>query len=599
MAKKSLFFFLFLTSILSLSCGQKETPKNTQAADTYKDTLPMPEGALTVPVTGRHGGRVVAAEIADPKTFNPLLGDDQDSQTFNQLMNPGLTRLNLKTQEPEGALADSWESSDDHITWTFHLRKGLKWSDGQPFSADDVIFTMKVVNDPKIPSSAQDAVTIRGKRIEWTRIDDNTVQAKLPYLFAPFLRQIDGATVPMIAKHWWEPVYNSGKFEEAWQVSMNPKDHVSLGAFLLKEYKPGQKVTLVRNPMYWKKDQTGKRLPYLDEIVFLILPNQDQIELKMETGEIDTHFTVRPEDVERLKQKGPAVGLSLVDVGPSYDTEGMFFNENLDNNPKTGKPYVDPVKRAWFTDIRFRKAVSYGIDRKAIVQNALYGRGVETYGPESVSNTLWYNDNITKYLYDPGKALSLLKESGFTLKEESGKKQLYDRKNNPVRFSLNTNAGNTIRSTQCTLIVSDLAKLGMQVEFNPIDFNTIVTKITESFDYDSIMLGLSHDDVDPAGGLNVWMTSGNLHFWWPQQKTAHTPWEKRIDELMTLQLNTYDHAERKKYYDEVQQIVADQAPMIYTTTQHIFVSIKAGIGNAQPTVSRHRTLWNADELYWK
>lgn len=559
----------------------------------------MPAGAMTVPVTGKHGGRIVGAEIADPKTFNPLLGDDQDSQTFNQLMNPGLTRLNLATQQPEGALAESWESSEDHLTWTFHLRKGLKWSDGQPFSADDVIFTMKVVNDPKIPSSAQDAVTIRGKRIEWTKVDDNSVQAKLPYVFAPFLRQIDGATVPMIAKHWWEPVYNSGKFEEAWQVSMDPKDHISIGAFLLKDYKPGQKVTLVRNPQYWKKDQTGKRLPYLDEIVFLVLPNQDQIELKMETGEVDTHFTIRPEDVERLKQKGPAVGLMLKDVGPSYDTEGMFFNENLDTNPKTHKPYVDPIKRAWFTDVRFRKAVSYALDRSAIVQNALYGRGVVTYGPESVSNQQWYSDNITKYPYDLDKAVSLLTGAGFTQKDVSGKKQLFDAKGNPVRFSLNTNAGNTIRNAQCTLIASDLAKLGIQVEYTPLDFNTLVTKITDSFDYDAIMLGLSHDDVDPSGGLNVWMSNGNLHFWWPQQKAPHTPWEKRIDELMNLQLNTYDQAERKKYYDEVQQIVTDQVPMIYTATQHIFVAIKEGIGNANPTVARHRTLWNADELYWK
>lgn len=598
--KNRVIVFLILLAILPFSCSKQEkTETKTARVDTFKDTLPMPEGAMTDPVTGIHGGRIVSVTLADPKSFNGLLGNEQDSQTYNQLMNPGLTRLNLATQQPEPALAESWETSDDHLTWTFHLRKGLQWSDGQPFNADDVIFTMKIVNDPKIPSSAQDALTIRDKFIEWKKIDDYTLQAKLPYIFAPFLRQLDGASVPIDAKHKWEPAYLAGKFPEAMAVSMDPKDYVALGPFKLKDYQAGQKVTFVRNPYYWKKDKDGKRLPYVDEIVFLILPTQDQIELKIETGEIDTHYTIRPEDVDHLKQKASSIGLMVKDVGPAYDTEGFFFNENGDTNPKTGKPYLDPVKRSWFTDIHFRQAVSFGINREALVQNALYGRGVPSYGPESVSNQFWYNDNTAKYPYDLNKALDLLKQSGFTLKDEGGKKQLYDKKGNAVRFSLNTNSGNTIRTTMCTLIASDLAKLGMQVEFAPLEFNTLVTKIVNSYDYDAIMLGLTHDDLDPSGGLNIFLSKGNLHFWWPQQKFPHTDWEKRIDELMNLQLNTDDQAQRKKYYDEVQQIMGEQQPMIYTATQRVFVCAKSDILNLKPNVSRHRTLWNAEELYWK
>ena len=600
MRTKIFFFTLIVCIILQTSCDKKEQPALKSASPTRVDPLPLPQDALAVDITGKEGGRLVTANFTEPKTFNQLLFHETDSQTYNQLMSPGLTRLNFATQEPEPALAKSWESSPDNLTWTFHLRKGLLWSDGRPFTADDVLFTMEMVRDPNIPSGAQDALTIDGKPIEWSKTDDHTVVAKLPSVLVTFLRQLDGTVCPVIAKHKWEKVYRDGKFPEAMQVSMNPADFVNLGAFRLHEYRPGQKLVLKRNPYYWKKDRNGKRLPYLDEIVFLMLANLDQVQLKMESGELDTYYNIRPEDVDSLKQKAGALNLNIINVGPTLDFEGIFFNENGDRNPKNGKPYVDEVKRAWFTDVNFRRAISQGINRDALVRNAVYGKGVPAWGPESVSNTKWYSDDIVRYPYDPEKAMALLQSSGFKQKQdESGNLQLYDKRGNPVRFSLNTNSGNSIRNTECTLIVSDLAKLGIHIDYAPLDFNSLVTKVTSSFDFDAVLLGLTHDDLDPTSGVNVWPSNGTLHFWWPSQTSPHTAWEKRIDQLMSLQLATFDTAQRKKYYDEVQKIMTDQQPMIFTITQYIFVFAKQNLGNLKPNISRHRTLWNADELYWK
>ena len=535
--------------------------------------------------------------LADIGSFNTLLYSDETGQTLNQIMNAGLTELDLSTQEPIPALAKDWQSSDDHLTWTFHLRKGITWSDGAPFNADDVIFTMQVVNDKNLPSGAQDALLEGG--IHWTKLDDYTVQATLPRIFVPFLRSLDAGTCAILPKHKWESVYKQGKFEEAMQVSMDPRDYVTVGAFGLKDYKAGQHLTIARNPRFWRIDQKGQRLPYLDEITFLIIPTQDQIALKIESGEIDTFYAIRPEDVETISSKAASLGQKVINVGPGYDTDGLWFNLNSGKNAR-GKSYVDPIKRSWFSDENFRKAVSYAINRDAVVQIALFGKGVPSFGPESVSNVKWYNPNIVKYPYNPEKALELLKASGFNQKKDSmGKPVLYDKKGNPVRFSLHTNAGNSIRNTKCNLIVSDLSKLGMQIEYTPLDFNTLNTKVTKSFDYDSMLLGISHDDVDPAGGNNVWLSSGSLHFWWPEQKRPATDWEKRIDELMKMQDNTFDFAERKKYYDEVQLILTDKQPMIFITTQTIYVCGKEKLGNFKPNVSRHRTLWNAYEIYWK
>jgi peptide/nickel transport system substrate-binding protein len=600
MRKAAVLFTLIVCIILQTSCEKKVEKSSTPTAQKRVDRLPLPADALLADITGVPGGRLVSASFTEPKTFNQLLFEETDSQTYNQLMSPGLTRLNLLTQEPEPALAKSWESSEDHLTWTFHLRKGLQWSDGAPFTADDVLFTMSIVNDHKIPSGVQDALTVQEKPIAWNKIDDLTVTATLPSLFVTFLRELDGATCPIIAKHKWEPVYRAGKFQETMQVNMNPADFVGIGAFRLKQYHPGQKLVLTRNPYYWKKDRNGNRLPYLDEIDFLMLSSLDQIQLKVQNGEIDTYYNIRPEDVDGIKQKSKQLKVAIMNVGPALDFEGIFLNQNGGRNPQNGKPYLDPIKKEWFSDVNFRHALSQAINRDALVRNAVFGKGIPAWGPESVSNRKWYSEDIVKDPYDPGKALDKLRLSGFQQKTDgSGSLKLFDKHGNEVRFSLHTNAGNSTRNTECTLIASDLSKLGIQVDYTPLDFNNLVDRITKNFDYDAILMGLTHDDVDPASGANVWLSNGTLHFWYPAQKTPHTEWEKRIDELMNLQLSTFDYATRKKYYDEVQRIMTEQEPMIFTITQYIFVSAKERLGNLRPTVSRHRTLWNADELYWK
>ena len=593
---KKLAFFL-LCCALTVSPGCKKEGKSLPTTAQYKDPFVIPQDALKEDISGKHGGSLVSAILSEVKSFNTLTFNDDTGQTLNQLMNPGLTELNLVTQQPEPALAKSWESSDS-ITWTFHLRKGVLWSDGHPFNADDVLFTMQIVNDKKIPTAAQDAL-MQGN-ITWTKLDDYTVQAKLPEFFVSFLRTLDGPTVPILPKHKLEKIYAEGKFEEAMQVNMNPKDYVTLGPFTLKSYTPGQNFTIHRNPHYWKIDRNRNRLPYLNEITFLMLPTQDQIFLKMESGEIDTFYTIRPEDVEQLQQKAQSLGLKVIKVGPSYDAEFLWFNMNEGKDPKSRKPYVNPIKLSWFKDHNFRRAINYAINRDHIVQNAYYGKGIPAWGPESTANKLWYNDKITRYPYSVEKAIELLKASGFVEKRDSlGKAKLYDKKGNEVRFNLNTNSGNSLRAMQCNLIASDLSRLGMQVEFTPLDFNTLQTQIQSLFNYDAILLGLSHDDIDPTGGSNIWFSNGSLHFWWPEQKSPATDWEKRIDELMRLQQNESDYQIRKNYYDEVQQIISDQAPVMYTVNQIIYVCAKNKIGNLKPVVARHRTLWNAEELYWQ
>ncbi|HET6268102.1 MAG TPA: hypothetical protein VFG11_10330, partial [Acidobacteriota bacterium] len=173
-----------------------------------------------------------------------------------------------------------------------------------------------------------------------------------------------------------------------------------------------------------------------------------------------------------------------------------------------------------------------------------------------------------------------------------------DKRGHEVRFSLMTNAGNTIRTTESNLIAGDLRKLGMQVDFSAVESKAFTSRAMNTYDFDAILLGLGNTDIDPSSSMDLWLSDGTLHLWWPQQKEPHTPWEKRIDELMHAQMTSFDHTERKKAYDEVQQILADQLPIIFTTYQMIHVCGRQNLGNFKPAIARDRVLWNADELFW-
>ncbi len=554
--------------------------------------------ALYSSTTEKRGGTLITATFTEIKTLNSYLSTDSETPTYSRLMNAGLTRLNPLTQRTEPSLAESWELSADELEWIFHLRKNVRWSDGQPFTAEDVLFTMQIVNDGKISSLAHDALSIGGKNIHWSLMDQYSIKASLPSRHVTFLRHLDPGTCPILAKHLWENLYRDGRFAEVMQPAGT--NIAGLGPFQLKAFVPGQKLALSRNSHYWKKDREGVQLPYLDELVFMILANQDQVQLKIENNEIDTYQNIRASDVDRLQQKAKALQMEISNVGPTFEMEGLFFNQNRGTDPDTNQAYVNPVKLSWFTDIHFRRAVSHAIDRDTLIQNSLYGHGIPAFSIESPGNQLWYNSEIQRYPHDLKKAKSLLEQSGFYQKQNvAGKLELYDRNGNRVRFSLFTNANSSIRNTQCVLIVSDLAKLGMDVQYSALDFATLVNSVNRTFQYDAVLLGLNRDDPDPGERRNMLLSSGSMHFWWPRQQKPFTSWEKRIDELVSLTMSTSEQRMRKKYYDETQKILAEHQPMIFTFHPYGFVCARTRIGNMKPIPMRHRTLWNAEELYWK
>lgn len=573
-------------ALLVAGCSRQHEP--AAEADSYP--IP-PDAKVSECEPGVRGGQFVLATFADPKTFNLMVANETSSTDVAGLLFSGLTTTSPLTQQVEPSLAKSWEHSDDYLTWTFHLREGVRWSDGEPLTADDVIFSFQVLYDPDIRVPMADLLQVDGKPFEVEKVDEYTVRFHLPGPYAPFENFIGGATI--LPEHKLREAYESGNFESAWGVGTPPDEIVGTGPYVLDRFLPGEKVVLRRNPHYWVVDSQGERLPYLDRIVFINVPDLNSMLLAFQSGQTDALESVRPEDYDRLLAGAEKGGYTVADLGPSLGSEHLWFNQNPGVDEE-GKPYVDPVKLRWFTDVRFRRAVAHAIDRDTIVKNVLHGRGSPAWGPVSPANKFWYNPDVARYPYDLKLAGSILDEAGYKDRDGDGVRE--DSDGNPIRFTLITNTGNDVRIAIGNIIRRDLQDLGMDVTFAPMEFNAIVTKLASTYDYECCLLGLT-GGLDPAGGMNVWLSSGATHEWYPRQKEPATEWEARIDELMFAQIKEMDRNKRKALFDEVQLIVSRQLPFIYTVTADAIVAYRNKFANIKPAVIRPRIMWNIDEVY--
>jgi peptide/nickel transport system substrate-binding protein len=590
-------FAVFAAAIFCFSgCGKKsESVSPGNSATNY----PLPEPPLVADCEpGIPGGRLVIAEPGDPKTFNPITADESSSLDINRFMFAALLGYDSVSQEIEPGLAESWTNSPDGKTWTFKLRKNLRWSDGEPLTADDVVFTCNdVIYNPAIDNVSRDALTIDGKKFIVTKVDDLTVQIMTPEIFAPFL-ELFGAGVTIVPKHVLAKAVADGTFRSAYGINWKPEDIVCSGPFRIKEYKSGDSILLERNPYFFEVDKHGQRLPYFDNIVFTVVPDRNAISLRFLSGECDVHDLIYANEYDHFKTESANGKFNLLEPGIGLETDFFWFNENTNVNPKTGQPDVDPKKLKWFRNTKFRQACAYAIDRDAIIKSIFSGRAIPNYGFVTPGDKKWYDPDIPQYPHDLAKARELLKEIG--IEDRKGDGTLEDADGNPIEFVFNTNIENNSRNKAAVLIQADLQKLGFKVTLQPVEFNSLVGKIDDSYNYDCILMGFFVGSTDPSASANVIRSDGFEHQWFPRQKSPSTDWEARMDYLMNAQNKTLDFAERKKDFDEVQRILAEQQPLIFTVTPYYYAAARSDLGNLRPTaLSYYRVTWNAEELYFK
>ena len=507
------------------------------------------------------GGELRFAIRADPKTFDPHQVSDEASEAIQYLTGGALVRINRSTLEPEPALASSWRILEGGRAIEFHLREGVRFSDGTPFTADDVAYTVRRFSDPALHCPFAGTFAPGGGRIAVTARSKYDVIVRLP------------AVTPAIAELW----------DQAPMVSASSPQKLaaSLGPFYVAEYQAGAEVLLKRNPNYWRRDASGRQLPYLSQVRLDILANRDTEMLRFRRGELHFVNALDPEAFDRLASSMKGVAR---DSGAGLDPEQLWFNQVPDAP-------LPAYKKAWFQSTEFRQAISEAISRDDLCRLAYRGRAQPAIGAVSPANRLWFNTRLQSPMHSVEGAIDRLNRAGFRFSNGV----LTDHDGNRVEFSVITNAGNKPRERMAALIQDDLSKIGIKLNINLMDFPTLIERITRTFRYEACLLGLNLD-IDPNMQMNVWLSSAPNHQWNPNQKTPATLWEAEMDRLMRRQASTTDYQVRKAAFDRVQEIVLEQQPFIYLLNKNVLTAIAASVVNARPAVIRPQTYWNVDTL---
>jgi peptide/nickel transport system substrate-binding protein len=576
----------------------------------YNDPHPLPAEPLVVdaPTIGKHGGRFVFAETGNPRTFNGMMANETSSTDItNRNLFTFLVDYDNGTQQFVPMIAKSWQVSPDGLTWTFPLRQGARFSDGHPITAEDVLFSARVALDETLHPAVQDQLKMNGKPFEFSSPDPRTIVVKTAAPLATMLVSI--GALEIFPKHVLEGAYQSGTFASAYNVSTPPDQIVTSGPWRVVQHVAGEKTVLGRNPYWFGLDKANKRLPYLNEVAFLVVPDQDAADLKFRSGELDGLDNVKPENYRWYQDNQKQGTYTLYDLGPEMNSRFFWFNLNKvqqrplrgEDSPagkRVGDSYVDPVKYAWFSNPVFRRAVSMAIDREAIIRSVFFGEGTKSWSISSPSNKQWHIPDLIHYDYNVSAAKRLLATIGF--KDSNGDGVIEDARGNPVGFQLKTNADNTMRVATANFIKDDLAKVGIKVTLTPIDFNSLITNLRSDLDYEAILLG-SQSGVppDPANAQNLLRSSGLSHYWFVRQQKPATPEEARIDQLVDELVTTMDLAKRKAIWKDIQNIWNEQAWNVWLPILNVKIPVSNRFGNVQPSIMAHRLIWNIDRMYLK
>lgn len=556
------------------------------------------------PARSQLANRLIVPTPSGPATFNYPL--NQSAYSVFGYLNEGLIDENGLTSELEPGLAESWEVSKDGKKIVFTLREGLKWSDGEPMTTDDIIFSYeKIYFNDQIPSGLKDTLRVGMSRQfpKIKKIDSRRVEFSVAEPFAPFIRYAGG--IPILPAHiLQESISNTDsegkpKFLTTWGTDTDPQKIVGNGQYRMLSYTPNQRVVLERNPYFWRKDTQGKAQPYIQQIVWQIIENSDTQLLNFRSGDLDS-LDVQPEVFPLLKREEKRGKYTVFNGGPDTGSIFMCFNLNQGRNAQN-QPFVDPIKSRWFATKEFRQAIAYAIDRDAMTNNIYRGLGAPLHSPIPAQSPFYLSPKagLKTYNYDQQKAKQLLLSAGFKYNAEG---ELLDREGNKVRFTLLMAAGKKVREQMGTQIKQDLGKLGMQIDTQFLSFNTYVEKLRLTKNWDTYLGGFT-GGLEPHSGYNIWSVNGTLHSF-NQGPQAGEPqikgwkaadWEQKIDDLYVKASQELNEAKRKELYAETQRIIAEQVPLIYMVNPLTFEAVRDRISGIRYSAIGG-AFWNLYEL---
>jgi peptide/nickel transport system substrate-binding protein len=551
--------------------------------------------------------QIVFASPSAPSTFNLVLSQSLFDRITFGLIYDGLLNQNGLTSELEPGLAESLpEISADKQRITFTLKPNLKWSDGEPLTVDDIVFTFQdVYLNPAIPTDIKDTLRVGERQAFPTvkKLDDRRIEFSVPEPYAPFLRNVGGMSI--LPAHIWRPAVETLDSKgnplvlTQFGSDAKPSQLVGAGPYRVETYIPNQRIIFRKNPYFWRKDAAGQQQPYIERIVVQIIESTDSQLISFRSNQLDS-LEVNPEAFSLLKREEERGRFKIYNSGPDSTTLLVGFNLNQARDSK-GNPLVDPIKSKWFTNLAFRQAVAYAIDRETIKTNVFRGLGELIHSPLPSQSPFYFSPDqgLKTYSYDPQRSRQILEQAGFRY---NGAGQLLDGQGNPVRFGLLVKSEDAVRVDMAVRVQQDLKAIGIQADLQVLSFNTIIQKLTQR-QWDAYVGGFGGGGVEPHSGVNIWSSKGRLHQFnlGPQpgepqiQGWTVTDWERQIDQLFVAGSRELDDEKRRVIYNKFQQLVQEQLPFIYLVNKLSFEAVRDRIENIKFS-ALNGAFWNLYEL---
>ena len=545
---------------------------------------------------GRHGGRFVVTNISDAKTFNPVVAKETSTTDITDRLFAGVVRRSQLTLEWEPGLAERWEISEDQKTITLYLRSGLTWSDGDPITADEIVWSVnEIYKNEEVETSTRDALIVGDEFAEFELIDDLTYRIVLPSVYAGIF---EIASIGPMPRHIFEPLIEAegaAAVNSFWGVDTDVSTIVGNGPFLIADYVPSQRVVMTPNPNYYEQDEWGQQLPYLDEFVIEFVEDQDTGLARFVAGETDA-WELRGEDYGVLVDKQEADNFLIYNVGPASSTQFITFNQNPIEGDEDGG--IEPPALTWLSNKNFRQAMAHLIDRQTIINNIAFGFGYPQYSfVWTVSPYYWQGAADAAFKYDPERAKELLDSIDYVDRDGDGVRE--DADGNKIELILNTNSGNDVREQIGELFSQEAKAAGIDVTFKPEAFNELVTRLVSSYDWQMILIGLT-GSVDPVGGANVYPSRGSLHMIEPNQEAPRRDWEAAVDAAWDEANLTTDEEQRIRGFRKLQELWIEEVPWAYTFAPAVMHAYRNTVGNIKPhPLNGYGIRGIADRLYVK
>ncbi|MCL2295143.1 MAG: ABC transporter substrate-binding protein [Spirochaetes bacterium] len=520
----------------------------------------------------RRGGTFHIANIGDVRTFNLVVGtrEADSGGLLGNLMTP-LTYFCPVTREQLPWAAESWEITElenGGVKILYTLRDDLFWTylDGRqvPVTSDDFIFWYDTINGNPAFN------TIAGPG-QWVLMPDGTsvrttihrVSDRQFYFIRPQPHwNLPWATNETVGpRHIYEPLYVKGgvaAVNAAFTIAHDPRLIPSMGPFHIVEYMPGQRITLQRNPGFFDSDSI-----HIEHIVVHIIPELATQWLMFRSGQLDA-IGARPEDlIDMIVGQSSAVTgwTAFSNRGNSATGTLWTFNQNSVNR---GTPQYE-----WFNRREFRQAMSSLVNRERIASQVSRGLAVPTSSFRAISHPHFNPDIVLPWDFCLDRAVKLL-ESIDIRRDDQG--VMRDWEGRPIEFTLAIPAAVAATSDTAIIIASTAAQIGINITVSPLDFQLLVNQLTETFDWQSLIIGVTQPSL-PGSGTNVWQSHGNLHMWYPFQETPVNEWTRRKDYLFNAESREMNPVRRQEISDEFERLLQEEMPLIYLNRGIAFLAV--------------------------